>query len=284
MKYITDLGKAVRKTLGVSFIVCALTACGGGGGDSYTSVGGGVKNPDTNSESIGKYNGTGGGKGPVVNSEAMGIYRGTTIQEQTAVGLVDKNNKIWFLYTPPYTNMVNGFIAGNLIISGNKVTSTNGKDYHLESSSIYNTIINGTVETKKSLTGTITYQPSNQVTFNTVYDAALNNTKADLATIAGAYIGQSAIVQGVENANLTINNTGVIAGKGQSGCVFSGKATAEINASYYTISLVFSGSPCYMAGQEVNGVAYFDPTNKSIYAIAENSSRQNAVLFLGTKQ
>lgn len=255
----------MKKVLGISFIACALTACGGGSdGDSYHGV-------------------DGGGKDPVVNSEAMGIYSGTTSQGQTAVGLVDKNNKFWFLYTPSYSNMVSGFITGNLTISGNKVTSTNGKDYHLEGSSIYSTTINGTVETKKSLAGTITYQPSNQATFNTVYDTTLNNTKADLATIAGTYIGQSAIVQGVENANLSISSTGVIAGRGQSGCVFSGKATAETNTSYYTISLVFGGSPCYMAGQQVNGVAYFDPADKSLYAVAENSARQNAVLFLGSK-
>jgi hypothetical protein len=180
--------------------------------------------------------------------------------------------------------MLSGFITGNLNIAGTKVTSTNAKDYHLETQSIYATTIDGTVETKKSLNGTITYQPSNQVTFDTVYDATLNSAKANLATIVGTYNGESAIVQDIELANLTISNTGVIAGKGESGCAFSGKAAAETNAAYYTISLVFSGAPCYMAGQQVNGVAYFDPSDRSLYAVAEHNTRKNAVLFLGTKQ
>lgn len=256
----------MKKILGVGFIACALTACGGGSdGDSHNGV-------------------DGGGKDPVVNAETLGVYTGTTNQGQDVVGLVDKNKKFWFLYTPPYRSGVTGFITGNFTVSGNTVKATNGKDFYFGGSTVYDATLNGTVDAKKSLNGTISYSSSNQVSFNTVYDAQANNTNADLSTIAGTYSGTSAIVQGIEGAGLTISNTGVVSGTGQSGCNYSGTAVAVPDAPYYSINLVFSGSPCYLARQEVKGVAYYDLANKTLYAVAETSSRQNAVLYLGVKR
>ncbi|MGQ0517392.1 hypothetical protein ACT453_45540, partial [Bacillus sp. D-CC] len=52
---------------------------------------------------------------------------------------------------------------------------------------------------------------------------------------------------------------------------------------YYNVDLVFGYSPCYLAGQSVNGVAYYDSADKTLYAVTESSNRDNAVLFLGTK-
>ena len=258
----------MKKVLGILILALALTACGGGGSDSsYNGVEGGNNN----------------GGGSTVNAEAIGLYTGNTNQGQSVIGLVDKNNKFWFLYSPPYLNGVTGFITGSLTVSGNTVKATNGKDFNFGGSSVYSATLNGTIDTKKSLKGIIEYTPSNKVSFDTVYDVTMNKAVANLATIAGTYNGESALVQGVEGSNLTISNTGVVSGKGQSGCAFAGKVTTENNAPYYNINLVFGYSPCYMAGQEVKGVAYYDSAEKTLYAVAENSSRQNAVLFLGSK-
>lgn len=261
----------MKKVLGFGILALALSACGGGGGS------------DSSSDGSSNGNNNGGG-GSTVNADVMGLYTGNTNQGQSAIGLVDKNNKFWFLYSPPYKTGVTGFITGNFTVSGNTVGGSNGKDFYFGGSSVYNTTISATANTKKSLKGTITYTPSNQVTFDTVYDVTMNKAVANLATISGSFSGDSAIVQGIESANLTITNTGVVSGKGQSGCTYAGKVTAEENTPYYNINLVFGNSPCYMAGQEVKGVAYYDSANKTLYAVAENSSRQDAVLFLGTKQ
>ena len=255
----------MKKVLGVSLLTLGLVACGGGGGGDSSSSNNDGNNP------------------PVSKAEVTGIYTGKTNQVQNVVGLVDKNNKFWFLYSPPYSAGVTGFMTGNFTVSGNTIKANSGKDFYFGGATVYSTSISGTVDSKKSLKGTITYSPSNQVTFDTVYETDLNNTASNLATIAGTYYGESAIVQGIEDANLTISNTGVISGKGQSGCTFSGKITAEENAPYYNVDLVFGYSPCYLAGQSVKGVAYYDSTDKTLYAVTETSSRDNAVLFLGTK-
>lgn len=255
----------MKTVLGVSLLALTLAACGGGGGGDSSSSNNEGNNP------------------PVSKAEVKGIYTGKTNQEQNVVGLVDKNNKFWFLYSAPYSSGIAGFMTGNFTVSGNTIKANSGKDFYFGGATVYNTSISGTVDSKKSLKGTITYSPSNQVTFDTVYETDLNNTASNLATIAGTYYGESAIVQGIEGANLTISNTGVISGKGQSGCTFSGKIAAEENAPYYNVDLVFGYSPCYLAGQSVNGVAYYDSANKTLYAVTETSNRDNAVLFLGTK-
>lgn len=255
----------MKKILGVSFIACILTACGGEG-DSYTGVGGG--------------DGNGGGS---INAEVMGLYTGSTNQGQSVIGLVDKNNKFWFLYSPPYSNGITGFITGGLTVSGNTVKATNGRDFNFGGAEVYATTLNGTVDAKKSLKGTISYSPSNQVVFDTVYDLTMNKAVANLSTIAGNYRGESAILQGIENASLTITTTGIVSGVSSSGCTFTGKATPEENTPYYNVRLVFGYSPCYLAGQEVNGVAYYDAAKSALYTVAETNNRTNAVLFLGSK-
>lgn len=255
----------MKNVFGVGLLTLALTACGGGGDNSSSS----------NSE---------GDNQPVANAEINGVYIGKTNQAQNVIGLVDKNNKFWFLYTPPYSNGITGFMTGDLAVSGDMVKANKGKDFYFGGGAVYDTSIVGTFETKKSLKGAITYTPSNQVTFDTLYDVDLNNTVSDLTTIAGSYIGQSAIVEGIEETTLTISNTGVISGKGQSGCSFSGKITAEEDAPYFNVELGFGYSPCYLAGQSVKGVVYYDSSIKLLYAVAENSSRQNAALYLGIKQ
>lgn len=256
----------MKKVLGVSLLAFTLAACGGGGGGDSSSSNNEGNNP------------------PVSKAEVKGIYTGKTNQAQNVIGLVDKNNKFWFLYTPPYSNGITGFMTGDLTVSDNTVKTNKGKDFYFGGSAVYDTSIDGTFATKKSLNGTITYTPSNQVTFDTLYDAELNNSVSNLTTIAGSYIGQSAIVEGIEEATLTISNTGVISGKGQSGCTFAGKIEVEENAPYYNVDLAFGYSPCLLAGQSVKGVVYYDSSIKSLYAVAENSNRQNAVLYLGTKQ
>lgn len=252
----------MKKVLGVSFLALALTACGGGSSDS-------------------EYKGVDGDES--TQTRLMGVYFGSTNQSQDVIGLVDKNNKYWFLYSPPYSSGVTGLMTGNLAVSKDSIKATNGKDYFFGGASVDDNSLNATVNSEKGLNGTITYTPSNQVSFDIEYDQSVNESKASLSTIAGTYYGESVLIQGMENANLTISSLGVVSGRGNSGCTFSGRITAEENAPYYNVNLVFGYSPCYLAGQEVNGIAYYDANDELLYAATETSSRTNAVLFLGSK-
>lgn len=255
----------MKKVLLASLLGLSLVGCGGGGGGDSTYM------PDDK------------GNGGTVNAEAQGVYSGSTNQGQTVTGIVDKTNKFWFLYTPPYKSGVTGFITGDLKVSGKTAQSSNTKDYFFGGSTVYSTTVNADIETKKSLNGSIAYTASNQVTFNTNYDSVLSSYVPKLSDIMGTYKGTSAIVQGVEGATVYIANNGEVSGLGISGCKFTGNTTVVSGTPYFKLSLIFGNSPCYMAGQAVNGIIYYDAANKALYAVAENSNRQNAVLFLATK-
>ena len=256
----------MKKLLLVGFFGAALAGCGGGGGGNDSTY-----VPDDKNN------------GGAVNAEAQGVYTGSTSQGQTVTGIVDKTNKFWFLYTPPYKRGVTGFITGDLKVSGKTAQSSNAKDYFFGGSTVYSTTVNANVESKKSLNGSITYTAANQVTFTTNYDSTLSSYSPKMSDIVGTYNGTSAIVQGVEDALVYIANNGEVSGRGQSGCTFTGNVTTVTGTPYFKLSLIFGNSPCYMAGQAVNGIIYYANGEKAIYAVAENSSRQNAVLFLGAK-
>lgn len=257
----------MKKLLALT-LVTGLVGCGGGGGGDSSN---------NNNSSSG--NGTG-----TTNAQVQGVYTGTTNQGQTAVGVVDSSNKVWFLYSPPYSKGVTGFIAGDLNVSGSTVKSTNAKDYYFGGATQYSVSIDAIAETKKNMIGDITYNASNKVGFNATYDSTLSAYSPTLTDVFGTYNGTSAIVQGVENAVVYISSNGAISGRGTSGCTFTGNVTPQSGQPYLKLSLIFGNSPCYMAGRAVNGIVYFDKTEKTLYAAAENSGRDNAVLFLGVKQ
>ncbi|ENX15410.1 hypothetical protein F895_01956 [Acinetobacter sp. CIP 64.2] len=256
----------MKKLVFIGFLGLSLTGCGGGSDSTYVPI-----DKDNN------------GNGGSHNAEIQGVYSGSTSQGQSVTGIIEKNNKFWFLYTPPYQNVVSGFMSGDLKVTGKVAQTTNGKDYYFAGATSSNTSIMANAETKKSLNGTIAYSGMNQVTFNTTYDASLSESSAKLSDIVGTYNGTSAIVQGVEKATVSITSNGEISGRGISGCTFTGKATTIPGAAYFKLDLLFGYSQCYMAGQAVSGIIYYNKTNRAFYAAAENSSRQNAVLFLATK-
>lgn len=260
----------MKKLLTLTLVV-GLVGCGGGGGDSGDTTQNNGNNSNTGNEIT-------------TNTQIQGIYSGTTTQGQTTVGIVDNSNKVWFLYSPPYGKGVTGFIAGDLNVAGSTVKSTNAKDYYFGGATQYSVSIDGNAETKKNMKGDITYTASNKVGFNATYDSTLSAYSPTLTDVFGTYNGTSAIVQGVENAVVYISSNGAISGRGTSGCTFTGNVIAQSGQPYLKLSLIFGNSPCYMAGRAVNGIVYFDKTAKTLYAAAENSGRDNAVLFLGVKQ
>ncbi|WP_173910744.1 hypothetical protein [Acinetobacter sp. Marseille-Q1618] len=262
----------MKRILSLGVLAALLTACGGGGGgDSYSS--------NDNGQSGGSSEG-----GESTKVELTGLYSGETNRGQSVVGLVDKNNKYWFFYTAPYANGIAGVVSGDLAASGAVFKSTNSVDYNFEGQTIYKPSIEVTAETKKFLNGSISYNASNTNTFKTQYDLEANKTISKMSDVVGTFNGSSIILQGSEKAVLYISTTGKISGRGASGCTFSGNITPVSNTPYFKLNLVFGFSPCYMSGQAINGVSYFDPSDNTLMAVGENSGKQNSVLFYGLKQ
>lgn len=260
----------MKRLLGLGIILVGLTGCGGGSSsnDSYTG------------EDQTK---------PIENQELQGFYSGTTSNSQDVGILFKSNGEYWGIYSQLGSrNLTGGFIHGKITTSGEKAASNNLKDFHIFSGSTYTGSVDATVRTKDSLNGSLRYGSSG-VNFNTKYDQILNK-EVNLSDIKGNHSGQVGILQGVENANITITQSGTsgasaqagsIYGTGSSGCSFNGELQRSSTKDHFDFYIKFGGSPCYMANQTLSGVITYDASTKYIRAAAVNSDRSNGVLFIG---
>ncbi len=245
--------KKITKTLCV-ISMGALVACGGGGEESSAS-----------------------------RQSATGLWAGSTDTDRAVIGVVLSDGTYYFLYSRVGNpSVVAGVVQGRGSVSGNTISSSNGRDFNLEGEGIVAANISARVADKQSLNGSIAYSGFS-TPFSTVYDSNFEQTP-DLAAIAGAYAGNVATAQGTESATLTITSEGSFSGFGaNTGCQVGGTVTPRTDGNVYDFTLTFGASPCFNAGQSYQGIAYYDSATQRLYAAAPNAARTNGVLFLGTK-
>ncbi|MDS7928284.1 hypothetical protein RMB13_02100 [Acinetobacter sp. V102_4] len=217
------------------------------------------------------------------NTELLGIYRGNLNGSQSVIGLVDKNNKFRFLYSVPGQKNTEGLITGIFNMSGNTIRSLKGRNYNFGGTVSYNTLIKGTVDTKKSLKGTVNYPLFNQAVFVIAYDDVESQNISKLTKIVGSYTGKSISVHESKYVNLTISRSGLLSGKDQNGCAFAGMLTPEPYSPYYNVKWYFDNTLCNAVEKQVNGIAYSDSKERILYVIVEDTSQENTVVFLGSK-
>lgn len=241
----------------ITGVLCiALSACGGGGGDS----------------------------GPSAPSEAEGLWFGTTNTNRSIAGVVLDTGTYWFIYTSQGNNaVVAGAIQGTGSTDNGSFSSSNGRDFNLEGQGINNFTISGTYSSMQSLAGTIRYSATGeQVTFSSQYDSYYDETPS-LSIVAGNYSGTAATSAGTESANVVVSSNGAVSGQGASGCTFTGSAAPRESGNVYDLSITFGGGVCQNGGATVNGVAIYDPEFQQITSAALNSPRSDGFIFIGEK-
>ena len=157
---------------------------------------------------------------------AEGLWTGTTNNGRSATGIVLDNGSFWVLYSVQgNSTALAGAVQGTSSMAAGMFSSTDAKDANLEGLGILTARVAGSYVARQSFNGTVTYPTLGQsVTFTTTFNPAYDVTPS-LATIAGAYTGTAAVVQGVEAATVTIASSGLLNGVGATGCRFGGTAT-----------------------------------------------------------
>ena len=252
------------------YVLSLLTACGGGSDSSSSS----------NSSS-------GGNTPPPIAANASGIYTGSTDLGDYTEGLIQSNGKYWFLYGDDTS--ARGFIQGTLSTTANTAKSTNGKDFNFDTDTVVPVSIDATVNEEKSFNGSVRYNASNIVSFQTVYAPVPSARLASADQIQGTYFGDAGVIGGVEPANVTFTantgsaNTVSFMGTGSGGCEVSGVLTLSSNKSYFDVEAKTNGYPCLVTNQSLNGVAVYDPSDSSIRLATVTDDRNQALLFIGSK-
>jgi hypothetical protein len=143
--------------------------------------------------------------------------------------------------------------------------------------------VSGSYSYKKSFSGFATYPALNQtVSVAGSYNADYEITPT-LAAVAGTYSGRVGHPRGVESATLTVSSSGVVSGRGSSGCVVTGSLTPRAKGNAYTTRITFGSTPCLLPGVTLTGASYFDRTTKRLYAVGMTSARDNGMIFAGSK-
>lgn len=238
-----------------------LTACGGGS-DSNNDNNVSPTTPDIISE---------------------GLWVGSTFTNRNIVGLVLDDGSYYFLYSAVgNSSLISGVIQGASSMNGDSFTSSNAKDFNLEGLGVLSSTISGTVATKQSFDGTVTYSDNSTSSFTTSYDSNYELSPS-LLDLAGTFSGSAASSAGVENADIVIAEDGSITGMGASGCQLTGQLNTRDNGNVYNSSITFGGSPCLFANETLTGIAYYDIQDSVLYVVAPNTERTDGVIFTGSR-
>lgn len=239
------------KKLTALSLVAALTACGGGGGDDTPAP-----KPAT--------------------ATAEGFWTGTTSNGLKAYVAILENGETWGFYTTS-ANALAGAFYGNNTISGSTVSGT-GLDFYngTANASSYS----GTFAPKSTITVTM----SNGIRVNGTYSTDYEKP-ASLATLAGTYYGYGLTAKSAATStSVSISSNGTITA-GNSFCTMAGTATPRASGkNVFDLRVTFTGSACALpSGTSVNGVAYYDTTARSLWAMGLNGSKSDGFIYAGNK-
>lgn len=241
-----------KKLVAAGFLCALLAACGGGSGDGDS------------------------GTTPEVNTTAEGFWTGKASTGFNVALAVLDNGDTWGFYT--VDGHIAGALAGKTTSSGNQFSGA-GTDFNLSARTASPGTYSGTFEAKKSISVTL----SSGATFLGSYSASYDQP-ASLSAIAGSYVGR--VVTATLPATvmpIQILSTGAVVIPTDGGCSSSGSVAPHASGkNIFNLTISFSGSTCVLGnGTTISGVAYLE--GKSLVAIALNSSRNDGLIYAGTK-
>ncbi len=220
---------------------------------------------------------------PPVASTAEGLWTGSTDTTRTIVGAVLDDGTYYFFYSEQAApTRIGGLVQGTSTSSNGVFTSDNAKDFDFAGGVAQSGTIAATYTERQSLNGPVLSAGTGA--FTTHFDAAYD-TPPSLASLAGAYTGQSGNPDngGGDPTTLTVNSNGGFSGIANS-CSFSGTMMPRVRGNIFDLSVTFTGvPPCLHAGETLAGIAYLDVPNKHLLAAALTSTRTDVVLITGIR-
>jgi len=236
-----------------------LGACGGGGGGSSTATDAGG----------------GGGTTPTpVPTVAAGWWTGSTADHRALTGLVFADGSFSLLYSAQDApDSVAGLVQGSGAGVDGAFASTDAIDFRLADGTVAATPFSATAVTQQRFDGSLF---DDGLGFTTTFNPAFARTAA-LEDVAGPYDAQAARPDDSLAATLSIDARGVLTGSG-TGCRIDGSLAPRSDANAYGIVLALSGDDCASDGLAFSGIAFFDADTRTLYVMAPNADRSDALV------
>ena len=211
-----------------------------------------------------------------------GLWLGTTATRRAITGLVLADGSYYVLYSRvDNPGVISGFVQGNATSGDSRLSSPNSKDFNLEGPGTQGVTLVATYESKRRLSGTISYPNADSTGFASTYDTAYEGTPS-LASVAGTYTGLADLVVGSLSSTVVVSSAGALNG-GSGGCTLAGTVSPRQDVNAYDVSFTFGSAPCLFAGQKFTGLGYLDAATKRLHLASTNAGRSDGTLFVGTK-
>ncbi len=213
--------------------------------------------------------------------EAQGTWAGTTSDGTTVSGIVLDDASYYFAYTLPGGKGVDGLVQGTMSSANRQFNSSDGRNFAI-GMGVTNTTLAGAYVPRASMNGTVSSASFGTSTFALVYQP-IYERPANIAAAVGSYSGNIGTAAGIQNATMTISSSGVVAGT-FSNCSLAGSVRPHGSVDVFDLFIATQGDACTFGGRiRHTGIAYYDASNKTLFATAPNPSRNDGFLFFGTK-
>jgi hypothetical protein len=230
-------------TLALAAVAAALVACGGGGGDTPPAE----PQPPPGASVAGLYTGT-ATRGRSVDALILGDGRMYAMLGGAAGG-----GGITTIFFGSGTVTASGFTSA----VGGTLDTHSGAPLATGSASV-------TGVPKTSIAGTLSGGGVPLVDFNLPYSTRFEGT-ANLADVAGTYLGDSTGLGRIVSARITVGPGGAFTGESPAdGCVHSGTLTPHGSANVFDVRILF-GDNCPKQG-ELRGHALWSPASGTLPA------------------
>lgn len=263
-------------------LAALMTACGGGGGGGADAPVSGGNPAAASAPAPAPPAPPAASPAPPTIASAQGLYEGT-IGSRMAGTIVLESGRYYVLYAQEkHPELIAGVVVGDLSIGagGNTFTSSNMRDYNLETMRRFYGNLAGTFTPKGQMAGTAT-SGTNSVTFAGTYSKAYE-APATLPAVAGTYTGDVGTQFGVESMTLKILPNGALSGTSQTGCnIHGGMGPAGGGNAAYALQFTF-GQGCKLYGTNYSGHAILT-RGTLLRAVATAPDLSDLALFVGSK-
>jgi hypothetical protein len=219
---------------------------------------------------------------------AKGIYAGNVNGDRTIVALITDDAQLWGVYTQQITTQnpnpsIEGFFNGQMVASGNAISSSNTRDFNFAYPYTTNTTVSGSFSPGSSLNASTSSVFSGANSVATTY-SSLSSQSAILSQIAGSYVGNSnSSTLGFSAGAATISATGAISSTSPD-CSLLGTIVPRVGGNHFDVTVTFGEGRCAYPLATMRGVAIYVPAASQIIVALLNRERNTGFLLIGQKQ
>jgi hypothetical protein len=223
---------------------------------------------------------------PGGGATAEGLWRGTSSDGRTVRLLILADGSYFMSYTESGSTDDAGVVRGTSVSGSGHFSSKDARNFSIFfDAAVFNASVTGNYIARNSLA--LSYiTPTGPATAAFTYDPTYEQP-ADVASLAGSYLGTTGHVNDTYSGAITIDAAGNMTIASGNGCRFSGKAAPHANVNVFNVTIVTTSGFCLGGpGSTFSGTMVYETATRKLFTyVPFTADRSTDMWFgLGTKQ